>query len=93
MKLPSQIREEELGLVEDGDAMFASVLWYESQRAAGQFKEYEGKHIAILGQQVIASAPGLDELSRQLDALGDSINQRRVVIKYVPSPDELMIYG
>ena len=92
MKLPSQIREEELGLVEDGDAMFASILWYENQRAAGKFKEYERKHIAILGEKIIAAAPSMEELSRQLDALGDSINRMRVVIKYVPSPDDLVIY-
>jgi hypothetical protein len=93
MKQPSQIREEELGLVEDGDAMFQSILWYEAQRAAGKLKEYERMHIAIYGEEVIDADKDKYELYRRLDARGNSINQMRVVTRYVPHPDDTVLYG
>jgi hypothetical protein len=92
-KQPSQIREEELGLVEDGDAMFKSILWYEAQRTARNLAQYEGMHIAILGEEIIDSDKDRDELYRRLDARRGSINWMRVVTRYVSPPRDGPIPG
>lgn len=89
MKQPSQIREEELGLVEDGDAMFESVVWFRGERGAGRMARYQKMYVAVLGKQVLDADPDLEVLGRRIDALGDTINQRRVVYEYVRGEDEL----
>jgi hypothetical protein len=93
MKQPPEIREQELGLVEDGDAMFESVLWYEEQRVAKKLQSYEKKYIAILDKQIIDADADKQALYHRLDALGNSINQRRVVVRYVASIEDLRLYG
>lgn len=76
--------EQQFMTEEDAKHAFASVLWFEAQFAAGKLAEYEGQYVGICGERIVAAAPDWDELNRRLDALGDSIPQFRVVVRYVP---------
>jgi hypothetical protein len=67
---------------EDARAQFASVLWYEAANAAGQLDEYQNTNVAILGDRILDEHPDLNELHRRLDALGDTIPQFQVVVRY-----------
>ncbi|MDB5305900.1 MAG: hypothetical protein JWO38_102 [Gemmataceae bacterium] len=67
---------------EDAEAQFASVLWYEAQNAAGKLPDYHEHFVAILGERIIDTDPDESELNRRLDALGDTIPQFQVVVRY-----------
>lgn len=83
---PAQPQEKQQVMTEeDADRAFASVIWFYDQIAAGRFVEYEGQFIGICGEQVVAAAPSRPELYQKLDALGDSIKQFQVVVRYIPS--------
>jgi hypothetical protein len=73
---------------EDEQAQFASVLWFEEQNAAGKLLDYQKQFVAICEKQIVAAAPERAELNRRLDALGDSIPQFRVVVRYIGSLDD-----
>jgi hypothetical protein len=72
----------------DADAVFASVVWVHSERAAGRLKQYEGMRIAVLGRQVIDADRDADELGRRVAALGGTIPQEQVVVQYIPRPED-----
>ena len=76
----------------DQDAMFASVVWFREQRAAGAFEMYEGMYVAVLGEQIIDADRDEDELVHRLEAKGDAIPPNRVVIQYVYSVDDVLRY-
>lgn len=76
-------QQQQVMTEEDADAQFATVLWFDEQNALGKFNEYAGQCIAICGERVVAVAPTWAELHRLVDALGDSINQFRVIVRYM----------
>jgi hypothetical protein len=74
----------------DGEAMFASVVWFDKQQSTGVLQGYEGKYVAILGEQIVDADTNEDELFRRIDAMGDRIPPNRIVIRYVPRIEELI---
>jgi hypothetical protein len=78
---PSESRPPEY-TEEDAEAQFKSVLWYEDANAAGKLNDYQSTFVAILGERIIDADPDEDELNRRLDALGDTIPQFQVVVRY-----------
>ncbi len=72
----------------DHEAQFASVVWFHQQRSAGAFEKYAGMHVVLLGQSVSDAVPDRDELARRLVALGESVPLTRVVMQYVPGPED-----
>jgi hypothetical protein len=74
---------------EDGDAMFKSLIWFEKQRGARKLLDYQKMWVAVLGEQIIDADRSEEELNRRIAALGDSINQFRVLVRYLRGSDEL----
>jgi hypothetical protein len=79
---PPQAATGQQYMTEDARAQFASVLWYEAANAAGHLDDYQNTNVAILGDRIPDAHPDLHELNRRLDALGDTIPQFRVVVRY-----------
>lgn len=73
---------------EERQALWESVLWFHDQRSAGNMVRYAKQFVAILGDRVLAADPDKDGLCRRIEALGDSIPQRRVLVQYVPGPGD-----
>lgn len=73
----------------DGDAMFASVVWFDTQQSCGALGKYEGKYVAVLEQKILDADISEEELFRRLDSLGDAIPPNRLVVRYVPRLEEL----
>jgi len=69
----------------DWYALMDAAFWMDTQN----LDSYHKKWIAIHGQQIIAAESDKRELYKQIDALGDSINQFRVLVRYIPGFDEL----
>jgi Family of unknown function (DUF5678) len=72
---------------EDADAMFASVAWLQEKAPPELIKQYEGMHIAILGEEIIDADQDLKTLTRRLDEMGNTL-PNRVVIRYIPTEQE-----
>ena len=72
----------------DADALFASAFWFDQNATAELIEPYRGMHVAILGEQIIAAARGLDELGRRVAERGDPANYYRVLVRYVPTEEE-----
>lgn len=77
---------------EDADAMFASVVWFDTKAPAELRKRYEGMYVAVLGEEVIDADPDRNALGRRLDARGAEL-PNRVAIKYVYTPDDVLNFG
>jgi hypothetical protein len=73
----------------DGEAMFASVVWFDKQQSTGVLQRYEGKYVAILGEQIVDADTNEVDLFRRIDAMGDRIPPNRLVVRYVPRIEEL----
>lgn len=73
---------------EDGDAMFASFLWYQDASARGELDSYQKTNVAVLGERVIDAHPDVTELFRRLAARGDAIPLQRVLIQWRGSLDD-----
>lgn len=71
------------------DALFASVVWFRTKLDAESYEKYNGRHVAILGEQIIDADCDEEELIRRVNALGDAIPQRRVLIQYLMTPEEV----
>lgn len=72
----------------DRDVLFASVVWFRQQEWAGLADQYQGKFVAVLGDQVIDADAEKDELVRRLEARGRSVPMNRVVLQYVHRPED-----
>lgn len=70
----------------DGDAIFKSFVWFDLAVSRGEFEEYRGRHVAILGEQVIDADPDEDELRRRLLARHNVTPLNRVVIRHLEPP-------
>ncbi len=73
----------------DTDAMFASVVWFRTQRDAGAFEQYAGKHVAVLCERIIDADADPDALTSRLAAMGTALPSNRVLVQYVPGPEDL----
>ena len=73
---------------DDHEAMFRSVVWFRTQRDTGSFEQYAGKHVAILGNQIIDADANPDALTARLAARDDTLPPNRVVVQYLPGPDD-----
>lgn len=71
--------------------MFASVVWFRTKGEAETYDQYKGTYVAILGEQIIDADRDKGALVRRLEAMGDALPPNRVVIQYIPRPDE--VYG
>ncbi|MBA4066864.1 MAG: hypothetical protein C0501_24785 [Isosphaera sp.] len=72
----------------DREAMFASVVWFRADAPPELTDKYIGMYVAIHGQQVLDGDRDEAALLRRVAALGDTINQNRVVIQYLPTWEE-----
>ena len=72
---------------EDGDAVFASFVWYEDASARVELNDYVGTYVAVLGEEVIDAHPDVYELCRRLFARGDTITRNRVLIRQRGTPE------
>ena len=80
---PPAMAKQRYATEEDSRAQFASIQWLEAENRAGRLLAYQRQYVAILGEMIIASDCDSVELNRRIDALGDNIEQFRVVVKYV----------
>ena len=76
----------------DHEALFASVVWFRQQEWAGLADQYAGLYVAVLGEKVIDSDRDKDALIRRVQALGDTINQNRVLLQYLPTWEESRLH-
>jgi hypothetical protein len=76
---------------EDFQALMAAEIWLDKLNSAGETLQYQKMWIAVYDRQVIAAHADKNELYRQLDALGDSINQFRVLVRYIRSLEEVAL--
>jgi hypothetical protein len=74
---------------EDFNALMAAQVWLNKFSVAGGTLDYQKMWIAVHSEKVVAAHADKYELYRQLDALGDSIDHYRVLVRYVHSLDEL----
>jgi hypothetical protein len=70
---------------EDWNALLQSRLWLWEQDVSAYHKQW----VAVLGKRIIDADANKEELYRRLDALGDTIDQYKVLVRYIPGFDEL----
>jgi hypothetical protein len=70
---------------EDFQALMASDVWLHEQ----DLTPYHKKWVAVLGERIIDSDANKEQLHRRLGALGGTIDQYKVLTRYVPGFDEL----
>jgi hypothetical protein len=71
----------------DADALFASVVWLDWKAQPELLKQYEGKHIAIFGEQIIDADSDKEALFRRLNA-NEALPPYRVLVRYIPTDEE-----
>jgi hypothetical protein len=69
----------------DFQALMASEMWLWKQDLSG----YEKKWIAVLGEKIIDSDADELALARRVVALGHTIDQYKVLTRYIRSFDEI----
>jgi hypothetical protein len=72
--------------------MFASVVWFHEKAPPELLRQYEGMHVAILGEEIVDADRDPTELARRLDARG-AVLPNRVVIKYVYTAEDVLNFG
>jgi hypothetical protein len=68
---------------EDFNALMQSEMWLSNQKF-----DFERMWVAVLGERILDKDPDKQELFGRLDALGDSIDQFKILIRYFPGRDE-----
>lgn len=71
----------------DANALFASAFWFSSNATAELIEPYRGKHVAILGEQIIDADSNKEALFRRLHANG-TLPSYRVLVRYIPTDEE-----
>ncbi len=90
---PTDVGEPDSGEVsEDTIARMKSLQWFSSGRPGDDPWEFEGMHVAILGEEILDTDRDVEELGRRIDARGDTIPQARVIFHYVPTRLEWLLY-
>lgn len=69
---------------EDFYALMASDLWLDKQ----DLTPYLGRWVAVLGEKVIDSDPDEEALALRIVALGHTIDQYKVLTRYLGGPDD-----
>lgn len=77
----------------DIEAIFASVFWFSMKAPPELLKQYEGKHVAILGERIIDGDRDFDALARRIEARGDATPVSRLLFRFVPTdrPDVIAV--
>ena len=70
---------------EDFQALMASDIWLYQQ----DLTAYHKKWVAVLGEKIIDSDENEDKLDRRVGALGDTIDQYKVLTRYIRGFDEM----
>jgi hypothetical protein len=71
----------------DADALFASAFWFSSNATAELIEPYRGKHVAILGEQIIDADFDKEALFRRLNT-NETLPPYRVLVRYIPTDEE-----
>jgi hypothetical protein len=70
---------------DDFQALMASDIWLYKQ----DLRPYHKKWVAVLGERILDADASEEELDRRVAALGDSIDQYKVLTRYIRGYDEL----
>jgi hypothetical protein len=73
----------------DRDAVFASAFWFDSNATPELIDPYRGMHVAILGERIIDADRDRSELCRRITEGRDTIPIYRVLIRYIPTEEEV----
>ncbi len=76
---------------EDGNALFASVKWFDTQEAAGALEDYRGKFVAVFGHTILDADADKNELLRRLGQADGSIPENRLLIRYLYGLDDVIL--
>jgi hypothetical protein len=71
---------------EDFQALMASEMWLWEQ----DLSSYRKKWVAVLGEEIIDSDENEEELDRRVVALGHTIDQYKVLTRYVGGFDSII---
>lgn len=74
----------------DLEALQRSDLWLSMKAPPELVRQYEGMHVALVGEEIIDADRDWNALARRIEARGDTIPLSRLLFRYMPTGEEAL---